>query len=275
MRMIYIMVTNWRGHWDNLKNNTTLYTFPMMRDGMDRSKIKEHTKTFFIKRHKQTRVLEKCWTGVTSDFVVGEHGGKEAIYFRVGSLKAIPCPEKYRNHFEGWYFDHEDLEEDMGTEEDSRLHPRFFFDLETTTDWLRFEEYIYWLLKCLGIHNSHRFNPNKQKGKADGFFKFGGFAVLYDCTLDPSFESSKEVQIQNFCDQLQKGAIEYEGKRVNVRDCSKNVWIITKGSSQRLIKQIDDVFVKEVPVFRLMKLYRDRIIKDLDETTLEQELRNL
>jgi hypothetical protein len=272
--MIYIMVTNWTNHWDRLNDNSTHYRVGMMRDGMDRSKIKERTKTIFIKRHKESKDFEKCWIGTTSDFRIGNYQGKQSVRFRVEINGETECPAKYLTYSEGWYFDQENPECEPKAE-DANLDPKFFMDLQNTTDWLRFEQYAYWLLKCLGIHNNHRFGPKKQKGKADGFFRFGGLAVLYDCTLDSNFEATKETQIQNFCDQLQKGAIEYEGRRVNVRDCSKNVWIITKGSGQRLIKQIDDVFVKEVPVSELIKIYRARINHDFDEATLEQALRNL
>jgi len=81
--------------------------------------------------------------------------------------------------------------------------------------------------------------------------------VLYDCTLDPEFEASKAIQIENFCDQLKKGKIQYGGKEINIRDLRKSVWIVTKRPSrERTVRQIDDILVKEVPITKIIQLYR-------------------
>lgn len=72
-----------------------------------------------------------------------------------------------------------------------------------------------------------------------------------------------------------KGMIEYENRTINIRDCEKSVWIITRIGNQRIIKQVDEIFVKEVPIEKLIELHRKRIELDIDETGFEKELRSL
>jgi hypothetical protein len=52
----------------------------------------------------------------------------------------------------------------------------------------------------------------------------------------------------------------------------KYVWIITRGNS-RVIKKVDDVVVKEVPDGKIVRIYRNRLENDIDEGTLENQLR--
>ncbi|MFC1866545.1 hypothetical protein ACFL0H_00165 [Thermodesulfobacteriota bacterium] len=270
--MIYIMVTNWESHWDKLKGNSTYYTTRMLQGAMNERKLQEKTKTIFLRRNKNTRELEKTWSGTVSRFNKSYYKGKERISFNVFIEKEIQCPSKYTDYFEGWYIDEEDVIAPIPV---SKFDPNFFSDLMNSSDWLVFEEYTYYLIKCLGIHTTHRFPPLKQKGQPDGFFKFNNLAVLYDCTLDSGFMESKAVQIENFCDQLKKGTIEYYHKKSNIRDCEKYVWIITRSVNNRLIKQVDEISVKEISVQKLMELYRKRIEFDMDESALETELRIL
>lgn len=272
--MIYIMVTNWENHWDNLRDNSTYFTTRMLKRNMNESKLKDNTKTFFIKRSIETRKLEKAWIGKVKNINKGtRRDGKECIYFSVIIEDEIQCPPKFSDYSEGWYVDEEEPEPKIL--EESLFDPRFFSNLKSTDDWLEFEEYTYYLIKCLGIHISHRFGPKKQKGKADGFFKFRNFAVLYDCTLDLNFEKSKETQIENFCDQMKKGIIEYSNKKIDIKNCDKSVWIITRVGNSRLIRQIDEISIKEIPIGKIIELYRKWIKEDIDESTFETELKNL
>jgi len=39
--MIYIMVTNWEDHWDNLRDNSTYFTVGMLRGNMNESNHKK------------------------------------------------------------------------------------------------------------------------------------------------------------------------------------------------------------------------------------------
>lgn len=271
--MIYIMVTNWDGHWDRLRDNSTYYTSRMLKGNLAKRMPVSGTKTIFIKRNRQTREIEKCWEGKIYDLKKDRLNDKDIIRFRVEIEKEISCLSKYISYSEGWWPDEEELVEKIATE--SICDPKFFSLLKSTFNWQEFEEYIHYLIRSLGIHISHRFGPTKQKGKADGFFKFNNLAVLYDCTLDSNFEESKDTQIDNFCDQLQKGKIEYESKNIGIKQCTKNVWIITRGFKSRIIKEIDEVIVKEVPIDKLIELYRERLEKDIDEKEFEIKLQNI
>ena len=63
---------------------------------------------------------------------------------------------------------------------DSDLVPAFFPILLSTKNWKDFETYTYYLLKLLGITIAYNFLNERQAGKADGFFKIGNLAVIYD-----------------------------------------------------------------------------------------------
>lgn len=272
--MIYIMVTNWENHWNNLRDSSTYFTVGMLRENMNESKLKDNTKTIFIKRNKETKSVEDAWVGNVININEGiRKDGKKCIYFRVIIEDKMPFPNKYSNYSEGWYVDEEETEEKISKE--SIFDPSFFTELKMTTDWRKFEEYTYYLIRCLGVHISYRFGFKKQKGKADGFFKFRNFAVLYDCTLDSGYEENKKTQIENFCDQMKKGIIEYNRKRINISNCNKNVWIITRTRNTRLIKEIDEIDVKEVSIGKIIELYRKRIKEDIDENVFEKELRSI
>lgn len=270
--MIYVMVTNWENHWDNLYQNSTYYTTRMLKGEMNESKLLSDTKTIFIKRDKGTRELEKAWIGEVSKLQKVAYVDNDRIRFKVRIEKEIDCPPKYTNYSEGWYIDEEELEEGVL---EYPLDPPFFLELKSTNNWEEFEDGVFYLIRCLGIHEVHRFPKKDQRGKADGFFKFNNLAALYDCTLDSNFEKSKKIQIENFCDQLKKGKIEYGKRTIDVSRCNKNVWIITRGGEHRLIQQSDDVKVKEVPIEGIISLYRKRIIEDIDEESFEKGLQGL
>jgi len=139
----------------------------------------------------------------------------------------------------------------------------------TTSDWKEFENYTFWLLKLIGIHKLHRFE--KQRGRADGFFIFGNLAVIYDCTLEMKFDEAKKQQLENYCLQLKGGRLEHDKTVYDISHHRKQVWIITRGVP-RIIKQIDDIPIKEVPVQELIKIYKTRIKEDIDEKELEKAL---
>lgn len=159
----------------------------------------------------------------------------------------------------------------------SDIRPAIFDELLQTNDWKRFELYTYYLIKLLGIHNAYRFDPANQSGKADGFFKFGNLAVLYDCTLRSNFEEVKRVQIENYCKQLGTGLIEATtNPRVleEFHHYQKQVWIITRGKS-RVIETRNDIAVKEVSVTKLIDLYEYRLRNAFGANQLENELRSI
>lgn len=101
--MKYIMVTSWSGHWNSIRNNRTLFTERMLRGIMNKDLLKPMTKTLFIKRNKDTRILENAWTGKVYDFKDTKYKEDSAIEFTVDIEKEIKCPKKYLNYDLGWY----------------------------------------------------------------------------------------------------------------------------------------------------------------------------
>lgn len=266
--MYYVMVTNWDRHWDGLGQQETYYTTGMFRQGMDQGKLQDNTKTYFIRREKQTKHLEKSWLGSVYDIRQDKREANK-IYFKVKVEREIECPTKYEGYTEGWWcFEEKEVD-------DSLSDPKFFSLLQKTQDWHEFERYTHLLIKSLGIHVHHAFSPNQQRGLPDGFFKFRGFAVLYDCTLASEFEKEKLDQMKNFCNQLKSGSINFSNKTVDITDCKKSVWIITRSGKPRLIKNIDQVTIREVPIQVIIDLYRNRLNTEMDEDRLESELRQL
>lgn len=55
--MIYIMVTSWANHWDNLSNSSTHYTAGMLKNEELKKEHINNTKTIFIKRNKETSAV--------------------------------------------------------------------------------------------------------------------------------------------------------------------------------------------------------------------------
>lgn len=260
--MYYVMVTHFKNHWDRITQSS--YTLGMLKKGMDCSKIVEKTKTVFVRLNDRTLKPEKAWLGHTSDFIVEA----EKIRFQVKIDKDITCPQKYRNYKQGWYVEESEIEEldfEMPASGGSNLYPPFFYELMKTLDWKEFEFYTHWLIRLLGINDLYFFE--NQKGSADGFFKFGTLAVIYDTTLESNFEKTKKAQIDNFCSQLKSGKIECGNRVISVAHDQKQVWIITRGKA-RVISKIDEVTAREVSIDEIIEFYRKRLENDLDEDSL-------
>jgi len=158
----------------------------------------------------------------------------------------------------------------------SDLQPGFFEKLTVTENWQEFEEYTYYLLKLAGIQTVYHFLGERQAGKADGFFKTGNLAVLYDCTLRAGqVELDKQEQIKNYCYQLQQGSIDLSD---NIKEefyhHHKQIWIITKGIS-RQIKVINTIEVKEIGIADIIHLYKERLTGNMSHQTIEMRLQNL
>ncbi|MGL5132429.1 MAG: hypothetical protein ACRC78_07875, partial [Planktothrix sp.] len=134
----------------------------------------------------------------------------------------------------------------------------------------------YYLLKLLGIETVYNFGGERQAGKADGFFKIGNLAVIYDCTLDfQNIENSKSEQINNYCNKLKQGSIELSGRTTEeFYNHHKQVWIITRGTT-RQIKLVNSIEVKEVAINNIMYLYQERLTSNMNNQSLEIKLRNI
>jgi len=262
--MKYLMVTSWDDHWNKIPS--TYYTKRMFRGRMREELIEENTETIFIKINRETKILEKAWIGKVNNFKITD----DKIYFDVIIDKEIPIPSEHKDKTEGWYI----IEKQIVTKipQEVILYPPFFFALQETKDWTHFEDYVYFLLKLIGINNIYKYE--KQKGLPDGFFKLKRLAVLYDCTLERDFMKSKEQQIKNFCSQFSEGCIKIGRNEIPIGDCFKEVWIITKGQSN--IKQkIGEVTVKEVSIFSLLEVYHFRLEKINNEEELEEKLKEI
>lgn len=266
--MIYVMVTNWAGHWDKIKNNTTTYSKFMLKSGVDPANLVENTRTIFIKLHNVTKKVEKAWEGTTSNF----RNSGDKIEFTLSINREIECPAEYTRYTEGWYGcpEKQPFESNSTPKPSDKLIPAFMSRLATTDNWEIFENDSFILLKCLGINDIHKFNQNDQRGKADGFFTFCGMSVLYDCTLDSKFKESKKTQISNFCDQLKKDKIEIKSKKYTIGQHKRAVWIITQCQATNLIEDIDGIKIKEVSVNDLINLYVRRITTELNSEALEE-----
>jgi hypothetical protein len=159
---------------------------------------------------------------------------------------------------------------------ESELYPAFFDKLLSTSNWEEFEQYTYYLLKLLGIQTAYKFLGERQAGKADGFFKFGNLAVMYDCTLDnDALEEKKKDQIINYCSRLKLGSLELSNNAIEeFHNYHKQVWIITRGSTRR-IKLVNNIAVKEVALGDIMNIYQERLKFPSSDEQLEFKLRNL
>jgi hypothetical protein len=243
-----------------------------MKDGLRKSTLFENAATIFVNKNLVTNEVEACWTGKVYGFAPWKDKiGRDSIRFDFTLDKPIDCPLVYRDRIPGWY--RIDGPESIVSErqEDTQFDPPFFERLTTTTSPAEFERYTLWLLKLLGIHEVHPYT--EQSGRGDGFFILGSLAVIYDCTLRPKYAETKKDQIKNFCGQLKGGSLEYDSGIgvVDVTNCQKQVWIITREPSSgpsSVIRKFGDVTVRERSVQDLIRAYRTRIAENLSEDRL-------
>lgn len=264
------MVTEFENHWDRIPNDKTSYPmFMIPGEGKQPEKIIENTQTIFIKKNKQTKIVEEAWEGFVNNFTFKT--GK--IYFKVNiNKKILPIPE-YSNYENGWHIYESEMKPVEPEYPDQlSIYPPFFDVLKTTGDWKEFEELTFLLLKLLGVHDIYPYK--EQSGTADGFFIFKKLAVLYDCTLRNDFEKIKEEQIDNYSAKLKSGTIKYQDCVKTFSNHDKQVWIITRGSS-RTIRNVDGVLIKEVTVDKIIQIYQNRLKDNIDEKILENQLINI
>lgn len=277
----YIMVTNWELHWDKLGakwSNSTLYTYPMIKNNLINATWPTEAETLFIKRSKEN-VFEKAWIGISRNFRKDNYNGKEAVRFDVSDLTLIDCPPQYKSYPSGWYSNNEKtsvglLLHDEEGNKSKYLHPPFFEAMETC-DSVSFELNCFYLLRLLGIHEIHKFPQDNNRGKADGFFNFHSLSVIYDATLETHYLNKKETQIENYINQLRKEEISFDSISYNIRDKQKQVWIITRGSEVRLVKRKDTIRVKEVPYIKLIEVYDKRMSDEINSDDLWDMLKDL
>jgi len=282
----YTMVTNFDKHWDKLGDDETSYPLRMLKGETASDDIfVENSPTTFVKLSAANHQPEGVWEGS----VYGFRKTTSRIFFKV-KIDRVVTPASQHRLDTGWYVRAVEDKQVNSSQPvnaplnqlqvaprtvQSEIRPAIFDELLQTQDWKKFENFTYYLIKLLGIHNAYRFDPDSQSGKADGFFKFNNLAVLYDCTLRTNYVDLKKIQIENYCKQLDVGVIEAAPKIFEeFHHHQKQVWIITRGKS-RLIEMRNDIAVKEVSVDKLIDLYEFRLRNAFGANQLENELRSI
>lgn len=276
---MYLMITNFDHHWDGLGkfNDETWFTLPMLKWNMGNQVPTGRKETIFIKRDKESRKVESCWIGATSNFRKGRSRyGKDCIWFTVQLKEKYKAPKELLEKSEGWYQLNATPAAKAAPEKGNELHPPFFNTLLTTKDWLQFEEYTYLLLRALGIHDAFKYEQGDNRGKADGFFMFGSkLAVLYDATLETNMEK-KEQQKTNYINQLSGDTFKFGIKTYTIQNIDKQVWMITqKGTAATVTDDINGIKVKQVPVRCLIDLYDKRLKTPMDRDKFWDTLKDL
>ena len=301
--LVYVMVTHWNNHWDNIPGNTTYYTKREIRFNLQSHQLVENAPTLFIKVKKvkeETYEMEKAWFGYVRNFntvtnrdrisfnvqIENTLDLKEALNIIEG-IDAIPQPKSKPKP--GWYlvsqtkFQKPQIKSSIIIPEEFALYTPFFYNLIKTKDHLEFEDLVFQLLKLIGINNICKIDKKEQAGREDGFFVFGDLVVIYDCTLNPNFRIDKEEQIKNYCWRLEKEegglSCKSKGKLFNIRNKRKQVWIITRNKTQKINEYSYEsgkiILIKEISIYDLIEIYIKRIKENLFEDELERILENL
>jgi cold shock CspA family protein len=149
-----------------------------------------------------------------------------------------------------------------------------FGEIENQKKADEFEDSVFVLLRCLGIHNLYQFDRKNQSGQADGFFILGNLAVIYDCTLRDNFENYKEEQIRNYRNKLNNesqltiSVKRTDGgttkKEMQISGKNRQVWIITKNKT-REIGDYNGIKVKEVSINDIIKILSTKLSSGIFE----------
>lgn len=143
-----------------------------------------------------------------------------------------------------------------------------FDDIKNCKNPNDFEDAVFILLRCLGIHNLYQYDRKNQAGQADGFFIIGNLAVIYDCSLRDNFEEHKDEQIRNYVNKLNNESQltipikRTDGgagkKQLQISGKMRQVWIITKHNTREL-GDYNGIKVKEVSVHDIIKVIATRL----------------
>lgn len=269
------MVTTWEGHWDKLGRGETYYTLPLIKDGIASGPWPAEAATLFIKRNENDQV-EKTWIGVSKNIKKTKSSkGKEIIRFQVANLQEVECPNELKDQSSGWHLNKTNISIPVpgkpAVKAEDPLRPSFFSEMESC-DWPAFERHCFHLLRLIGIHDIHAIPHDDSRGKADGIFHFHTLTVIYDATLDQDFRDSKATQIENYLNQLKKEKIKIGQQNHSIKNTLRQVWIITRGESTRLIETEDGIKVKEIPFRKLVEVYDRRLKEELGTDELQTML---
>ncbi len=117
--MKYVMVTDWREHWDRLPGGRASYTMKMFVPPMAAKHLKDGTRTTFLLFSKPPRKPLRAWTGkvtgieLTGDsrpdnYRVGYSRSVPAVTFTVHLSREIRFPSKHAALADGWYVEEPD-----------------------------------------------------------------------------------------------------------------------------------------------------------------------
>ena len=287
---VYVMVTDWNDHWDNIEENT-YYTKKLIKFDLQSHKLVENAPTLFIKVEKGTYKIIGAWFGRVRNF--DPVTNRDRISFNVQikgkldlnkvlniikGIDAIPQPKS--NPKPGWYLASQ-IKSSTIVPEKFALYPPFFYNLTKTEKPSEFEDLVFQLLKLIGINNICKIDKKEQAGREDGFFVFGDLAVIYDCTLKTNLTDKKE-QINNYCrrlDDVVELPCKSKDKSFNIRTKKKQVWIIARNKTQKIkdypCQNGKSILVKEISIYDLIEIYIKRIKENFFEDELEKILENL
>jgi hypothetical protein len=278
--ILYVMVTNWDLHWDKLgqkKNNSTLFTLPIIKDNLGTGPWPGEATTLFIKRTTDNS-FERSWIGKSKNFRIDSTGSKTGVRFEISDLKEIVCPDEFKSYNNGWHLNRHSVAIIPIIQQKSLINeglkPGFFKDMENCS-WEKFELHCFHLLRLLGINDIHKFPQANNKGKADGFFKIYSLTVIYDATLEDNYLPQKEQQIENYINQLKKDKIPFLQYNYTIKDTQKQVWLITRGSTVKNLRVEDLIKVKEIPYTKLIEIYLKRLQEEIVTDDLCDMLKNI
>lgn len=262
----YIMVTSWNNYWDKAGQGKTFFTLPLIKVNMDNGSPLPEAKTLFIKRSNGG--VEKSWIGKSRNFRNDNYKGKPAVYFDIADLRPEPCPERFKEYIDGWY---EQTPENII---DDPLQPPFFKKMETCS-FAEFEQHCFHLLRLIGIHDIHTVPAEDSSGRADGFFRFRSLTVMYDATTAGNYVVKKEQQIENYINQLKEEKVAFGLNSYTIKDTLRQVWLITRDTVVRPIKNADGIKVKGIPYTKLIEIYDRRLRERMDMEELWNLLKDI
>jgi hypothetical protein len=260
--MKFLMITSWENHWDKLQqfNYSTLFRkrhifWPLT------GRLPEGPVETIFKKVNGLGECEGIWKGTTSNFREVIYKNEPAIRFEVSNLSIHQDASTNRLSI-GWYALNDAVPEGEKPYSSLRqkLEPPFFDTLLHTKSWQEFEQYAFYLIKSLGIHDILSVPQHSNRGQADGSFLCANkLAVIYDATLESDL-SKKDKQIENYIAQLRRDILIHDRRHFTINGIDKQVWIVVQdGKRCQLLFERDGIKVKQVPVRALMKLYYKRL----------------
>lgn len=277
---MYIMVTIWDNHWDQLPQNRTRYTNNFIH--VDHANMANDVDTIFVRVYRPTN-NKRAWRGKISNI----QRSANDTWFDVHLQNEINIPPNLPNYSSGWYLFNGLIEttnivpnQDIQVNRQelpqiSQLEPPFLQSLRDTRDFRQFESLVPNLLRIIGLNEVYTNPPERQAGLPDGFFKIRNIEVIYDAKLNENYMVDCTQQINNYCNQLSDGNVRFGEINFTLHpDNDKYVWIITRGQTGYL-RTVNNVMIKEISIETLINLYKRRLNEGLHQRELENHLRNV